>query len=99
CGQVFKRTDHLKVHMKKIHNIAPISRNRSSNNGSTGSTPSSPSGTSGSILEQPQIDYEEPRDLSSASSRLRDEDESTPTPPHQFVPSPLLINTPQTEAH
>lgn len=21
CGQVFKRTDHLKVHMKKIHNI------------------------------------------------------------------------------
>ena len=22
CGQVFKRTDHLKVHMKKIHNLA-----------------------------------------------------------------------------
>ena len=22
CGQVFKRTDHLKVHMKKIHNIS-----------------------------------------------------------------------------
>ena len=21
CGQVFKRTDHLKVHMKKIHNL------------------------------------------------------------------------------
>jgi uncharacterized C2H2 Zn-finger protein len=22
CGQVFKRTDHLKVHMKKIHNLS-----------------------------------------------------------------------------
>ncbi len=21
CGQIFKRTDHLKVHMKKIHNV------------------------------------------------------------------------------
>ena len=26
CGQVFKRTDHLKVHMKKIHNISTSSR-------------------------------------------------------------------------
>ena len=25
CGQVFKRTDHLKVHMKKIHNISVTS--------------------------------------------------------------------------
>ena len=24
CGQVFKRTDHLKVHMKKIHNVLPL---------------------------------------------------------------------------
>ena len=28
CGQVFKRTDHLKVHMKKIHNISSSSRQR-----------------------------------------------------------------------
>ena len=26
CGQVFKRTDHLKVHMKKIHRITSASR-------------------------------------------------------------------------
>jgi uncharacterized C2H2 Zn-finger protein len=25
CGQVFKRTDHLKVHMKKIHNLSSSS--------------------------------------------------------------------------
>ena len=30
CGQVFKRTDHLKVHMKKIHNIT-IAPNPQSN--------------------------------------------------------------------
>ena len=29
CGQVFKRTDHLKVHMKKIHNIGGNSANNS----------------------------------------------------------------------
>ena len=26
CGQVFKRTDHLKVHMKKIHRITSATR-------------------------------------------------------------------------
>ena len=31
CGQVFKRTDHLKVHMKKIHNISSSSRRHSQN--------------------------------------------------------------------
>ena len=25
CGQVFKRTDHLKVHLKKIHQIEQLS--------------------------------------------------------------------------
>jgi len=30
CGQVFKRTDHLKVHMKKIHNLSI--QNTSNNN-------------------------------------------------------------------
>ena len=29
CGQVFKRTDHLKVHMKKIHNISSVSSSNS----------------------------------------------------------------------
>ena len=30
CGQVFKRTDHLKVHLKKIHGVETVSRaNRS----------------------------------------------------------------------
>jgi hypothetical protein len=33
CGQVFKRTDHLKVHMRKIHKMVSASRsNRNSNN-------------------------------------------------------------------
>merc|ERR1719400_2967379 len=32
CGQVFKRTDHLKVHMKKIHNISSVSSSNSSSN-------------------------------------------------------------------
>ena len=35
CGQVFKRTDHLKVHMKKIHNISSGSSSSSSNSQST----------------------------------------------------------------
>jgi len=29
CGQVFKRTDHLKVHMKKIHNINVVTSQNS----------------------------------------------------------------------
>ena len=28
CGQVFKRTDHLKVHMRKIHNMTSSTRPR-----------------------------------------------------------------------
>ena len=28
CGQVFKRTDHLKVHMRKIHNMASSTKPR-----------------------------------------------------------------------
>lgn len=28
CGQVFKRTDHLKVHMRKIHKMTSQSRNQ-----------------------------------------------------------------------
>ena len=28
CGQVFKRTDHLKVHMRKIHKMTSASRNQ-----------------------------------------------------------------------
>jgi hypothetical protein len=37
CGQVFKRTDHLKVHMKKIHNISSSSRRLSANAASAAS--------------------------------------------------------------
>ena len=29
CGQVFKRTDHLKVHMRKIHNVTSSKRLKS----------------------------------------------------------------------
>lgn len=35
CGQIFKRTDHLKVHMKKIHNvILPNTMNNHTTNSS-----------------------------------------------------------------
>ncbi|XP_040573173.1 uncharacterized protein [Lepeophtheirus salmonis] len=93
CGQIFKRTDHLKVHMKKIHNIALVSRNRNQNNNNNNNNNSSNSNNGSnsppSIIE-PQIDYEEPRDLSS-NSRLREENAN-------LVPSTLLLNS-QTEAH
>ena len=36
CGQVFKRTDHLKVHMKKIHRITSATR---PNRNATGTPP------------------------------------------------------------
>ena len=36
CGQVFKRTDHLKVHMKKIHRITSATR---PNRNATGTEP------------------------------------------------------------
>lgn len=42
CGQVFKRTDHLKVHMKKIHNISSSSRRLSLNAASTANSAQSP---------------------------------------------------------
>ena len=35
CGQVFKRTDHLKVHMKKIHNISVTTSQSPNNNSAT----------------------------------------------------------------
>jgi len=35
CGQVFKRTDHLKVHLRKIHGIVSASRKRGGGAGSS----------------------------------------------------------------
>jgi len=35
CGQVFKRTDHLKVHMRKIHNMTSSTRPRNSSTSSS----------------------------------------------------------------
>ncbi len=37
CGQVFKRTDHLKVHMRKIHKMASTSRRSLNNSNSAAS--------------------------------------------------------------
>ena len=37
CGQIFKRTDHLKVHMKKIHNV--ILPNTMNNHHTTNASP------------------------------------------------------------
>lgn len=44
CGQVFKRTDHLKVHLKKIHNVETVSRahNAGGATGSSGEHPPMP---------------------------------------------------------
>ena len=40
CGQVFKRTDHLKVHMRKIHKMTSASRsNRSHGAGAAAASP------------------------------------------------------------
>ena len=36
CGQVFKRTDHLKVHMRKIHKMTSVSRSNRGQNSSGG---------------------------------------------------------------
>ena len=35
CGQVFKRTDHLKVHMRKIHNMTSCTKPRNGPNANT----------------------------------------------------------------
>ena len=35
CGQVFKRTDHLKVHMRKIHNMTSSTKPRNNSSAST----------------------------------------------------------------
>ena len=57
CGQVFKRTDHLKVHMRKIHKMTSASRsNRGNQNNSadagaaTGTPPMGDIGTNQSAL-------------------------------------------------
>ena len=43
CGQVFKRTDHLKVHMKKIHRITSATRpNRNAPENPTTNPPGTP---------------------------------------------------------
>lgn len=39
CGQVFKRTDHLKVHMRKIHKMTSASR---SNRGASAAASAEP---------------------------------------------------------
>ena len=45
CGQVFKRTDHLKVHMRKIHKITSASRgHRGGSNNNAGGSPERRSG-------------------------------------------------------
>lgn len=48
CGQVFKRTDHLKVHMRKIHKMTSASRSNRSHGGGGG-----PSNTNAGQPDQP----------------------------------------------
>ena len=47
CGQVFKRTDHLKVHMRKIHNMTSSTKPRNGSSSANADTKKAESGDEG----------------------------------------------------
>ena len=67
CGQVFKRTDHLKVHMKKIHNISSSSRQRNMTLNSSANAAQSPT-VAAAVASMAHQQPVPPHEISSAPS-------------------------------